>query len=161
MDKKELDKVLELHTKWLIGEEQGVRANLYGADLRRANLYGADLRGANLRGADLRGANLRRANLYGADLRGANLRGANLRGAKSGGDDLLKCNTVLGLRWSILMFQDMVTVGCKRHTLEEWLNFTNEEITKMDSKALEFYPLLISILKYEYKNTKWSSLWPQ
>ena len=61
MKQEELNSILELHRKWLYGEDGGKRANLCGA---------------NLRGADLRGADLRDANLYGADLRNANLRGA-------------------------------------------------------------------------------------
>ena len=53
MDKKELERVLEAHKKWLVEENGGERANLSGADLRWANLSGADLRWADLRGADL------------------------------------------------------------------------------------------------------------
>ena len=83
MTKEELDKVLELHEKWLDGDCGGKRAalcgaDLSGADLRGANLYCADLRGANLYCADLSGADLRDANLKGADLNGADLRGANI-----------------------------------------------------------------------------------
>ena len=66
MTKEKLKTALELHQRWLNGEDGGVKANLRGADLREADLWGADLRGANLRGADLWKANLR-----GADLRGA------------------------------------------------------------------------------------------
>ena len=84
MTKEELDKVLELHKKWLDGDKAGKRAVLLGA-----NLLGANLRGANLRGADLLGANLRGADLRGADLRGADLIYANLRGANLNGADLL------------------------------------------------------------------------
>lgn len=51
MKKEELESILELHRKWLYGEDGGKCADLRGADL-----YGADLRGANLRGADLYGA---------------------------------------------------------------------------------------------------------
>ena len=47
--------VLEVIRK---AREEGVRPNLYGADLRGANLRGADLWGADLRGANLRGADL-------------------------------------------------------------------------------------------------------
>jgi len=94
---------LELHAKWLRGDDGGQRLDLYGADLRGADLrgadlrdaylndadlYGADLRGADLRGADLRDANLRDANLYGADLRGAYLNDADLYGADLRGADL-------------------------------------------------------------------------
>ena len=74
MLKKELEKILLDHKKWLNDEKDGVKANLRGA-----NLHYVNLRGANLRYADLRYANLRDADLYDADFRGANLRGANLR----------------------------------------------------------------------------------
>ena len=78
MTRQEIDKILELHKKFLNGEKEGKRADLCGADLcgadlRGANLHGADLRGANLRSADLRGANLRSADLCYANLRSANL----------------------------------------------------------------------------------------
>lgn len=69
----DLQKVLELHKKWLNNELSGERADLRYADLRGANLRGADLRCADLRGADLRGADL-----HGAYLRDANLHGADL-----------------------------------------------------------------------------------
>ncbi len=81
MTKEELDKVLELHKKWLDGDSAGKRADLLGENLRCADLRGANLRGANLRGADLLGANLIYANLIYANLRGANFLGADLRGA--------------------------------------------------------------------------------
>ena len=80
MEKKELQKVLDNHKKWLVGYG-GQGADLQGADLRGADLRGADLQGADLRGAYLRGAYLQDADLQGADLRGADLRGADLQGA--------------------------------------------------------------------------------
>ena len=43
MDADKLKEVINLHSKWLWGDRNGVRA-----DLRDANLRGADLRGANL-----------------------------------------------------------------------------------------------------------------
>ena len=68
--------ILEKHTKWIRGEDDGERADLRDADLCYANLRGANLRGADLCGADLRGADLRGANLCDADLYYANPRGA-------------------------------------------------------------------------------------
>ena len=65
---KNLKNILEKHQKWIVGAEDGKRADLRGANLYGANLYGADLRGANLYGANLRGADLRGANLYGAKI---------------------------------------------------------------------------------------------
>ena len=43
MNEQELKTVLELHKKWLDGEEGGQGADLRGADLRGADLRGADL----------------------------------------------------------------------------------------------------------------------
>lgn len=84
----ELAEILNKHKMWLNGEVSGVRADLYGTDLRWAYLYGTDLRGADLYVADLRGANLCGADLCGADLRGANLSWANLSGADLSGANL-------------------------------------------------------------------------
>lgn len=93
ISQNELNKVLELHRKWLGDKPDGVSANLdfkdlCGADLRYvnlchaslhgANLYDTNLCSANLYDTDLCYANLRRANLHGAILRGADLYGANL-----------------------------------------------------------------------------------
>lgn len=43
MKTNELEKILELHAKWLNGEEGGERADLSDADLSGADLRGADL----------------------------------------------------------------------------------------------------------------------
>ena len=79
-------------------------------------------------------ANLRGANLRGANLWGANLEGANLRGAK---------NTpviISGLRWTVhISGTGMMRIGCQNHSVEAWKNFTDEEINRMDSDALDFW----------------------
>ena len=89
VSKGELAEILNKHKMWLNGEFGGIRADLYGTDLRMADLRGANLRGANLyradlceadlRGANLYRTNLYRANLYRADLSWADLREADLR----------------------------------------------------------------------------------
>lgn len=56
MTQNELNKIIDLHLKWLKNEVGGKRANMYNADLRNADLYNADLRNANLSNADLRNA---------------------------------------------------------------------------------------------------------
>ncbi len=135
-------------------------ADLYGADLRGANLRGANLcdanlRGANLRdanlcGANLRDANLRDANLYGANLRdadlcGANLYGANLYGANIYGADLydekLKSNPIFifGLHWTITITNKYLTIGCQRHLITAWQEFSDEQIKDMHNDAFGFW----------------------
>ena len=53
MTQEELNKVLELHKKWLDGDSTGRIADLRDADFRNATLRGADLRRAKLRDADI------------------------------------------------------------------------------------------------------------
>lgn len=96
MNKKDLQKTLEDHLRWIHNEDGGLCANLVGADLAGVDLTGAnlgsadledaylvstDLEYANLMGANLMGANLTDANLKDADLTDANLTGANLTDA--------------------------------------------------------------------------------
>ena len=64
----ELKIILDKHSKWLMNDNEGERANLSYADLRYANLSSANLRSADLRSANLRYANLSSANLRSADL---------------------------------------------------------------------------------------------
>ena len=128
-------------------------ANLCDADLRGANLRGADLRGANLRGADLRGADLCDADLCGADLYGADLYGADLRGADLRGlnGNLRHIKSIQTETYYITYTSKVIQIGCQRHTIEEWKNFDDEKIKRMDSKALNWWnkwkPILMQIIE--------------
>jgi uncharacterized protein YjbI with pentapeptide repeats len=93
-----LDRLLEVHERFVKRQPGGRRAmikyvqasrlnlsrrimidaDFTGANFSRANLVSADFERASLYGADLRGADGRGANFTRADIRGATLRGANL-----------------------------------------------------------------------------------
>lgn len=156
MNVEELKDILNKHTLWLLGDAKGVKADLSGANLIGADLSGADLSVANLRGANLRGANLIGANLSGANLSGANLYEANLRGADLSRviSDFKIFKSILGLTWNIVLMDSKVTVGCQTHDLNKWLNFDDEIICEMDTKALTFYHNTLKPLLLEtYKDT--------
>ena len=55
MNQKELQKILDLHKKWINGDTEGQKADLRCADLSNADLSNADLRCADLSNADLSG----------------------------------------------------------------------------------------------------------
>ena len=93
--------------------------------LRIESLYEANLRGANLYGADLRGANL-----YGADLRGADLYGRPLNKNPI---------FIIGLIWDVTITDFHMKIGCQIHTVEAWCNFSDDEISRMESRALKFW----------------------
>ena len=121
------------------------KANLYGADLSGANLsganlYRADLSVANLSGANLYGANLSGANLSSANLSKADLIGADLSGANLDGEIIQKMPIVIStLQYWCLITEEHMRLGCKRFTHEEWANFTDDQIDKMDVNALAFW----------------------
>ena len=45
----------------------------------------------------------------------------------------------------------MLYIGCKSHSIEDWKNFTDEQISKMDSGALDWWkvwkPILMNIIE--------------
>ncbi|WP_302849181.1 pentapeptide repeat-containing protein [Pseudomonas corrugata] len=172
---EQLAEILGKHRSWLLDEDGGERADLSDAYLSGANLRGAYLSGANLSdaylsgaylsGANLRGANLRGAYLSGANLSGANLSGANLSGAYLSGANLSganlsevrelwgasgNCREVKALQcdfWPVTYTAERMQIGCQFHTLTEWWAFTDEEIGRMDGKALDWWKVWKPILQ--------------
>ena len=88
-------------------------------------IEGDTLQEADLRWANLRGANLQEANLQGADLRGADLP-----------TDVIRIH---GMRWDVTILYGYMRIGCQYHHVDDWDKFTDDEISKMDSEALEFW----------------------
>ena len=92
-----------------------------------------------------------RANLRGADLRGADLSGANLRGANMlciG--NMRHIKTIQADLWAVGYTHDTMQIGCQRHMIAEWFEFSDEEIAPMDDGALDWWrvwkPILQSII---------------
>ena len=83
-----------------------------------------------------------RADLSGADLSGADLRGAYLRDADLNGvcglNDWIKNIQIED--WPISYTSEIMQIGCQRHPLDAWRNFSDAEIRAMDGrKALTFW----------------------
>ena len=93
------------------------------------------IEGDSLREADLKWANLQGANLQGANLQGANLQWADLQWADLPTDVI----RIDGMRWDVTILYGYMRIGCQHHHVDNWDKFTNDEISKMDSKALEFW----------------------
>ena len=92
----------------------------------KISLSGANLSGADLSGADLRDADLSRANLRDADLSDAN---GNM-------------NDVFSMRlelWPIVFTKDVLSIGCQQHSINNWKNFCDDEISDMSENALYFW----------------------
>ena len=131
--------------------EQAIKedANLRNANLRNANLGNANLEDANLEDANLYKANLRNANLYNANLYNANLRGANLEDAKNKETAILP----IFCKWSYGIKGDLIIIGCKEKTIEQWdLWFDSEEeySTRRDTEDFKQIQAVYNALKSYY-----------
>ena len=73
--------------------------------------------------------------IEGDSLQGANLQGANLRWANLPTDVI----RIDGMRWDVTILHGYMRIGCQHHYVDDWNKFTDGEISKMDSKALEFW----------------------
>ena len=123
------------------------RSDLICADLRRSDLSGADLSMANLCGTDLSGAFLRRADLSGANLSGADLRGANV---------IYISATPATSFYDICMTPEHIKIGCQWHAINDWFDFDDDAILKMDGKkAKKFWDVWKPILMQMAKNNGW------
>ena len=107
LSKRKLNKVLQLHKKWLNGEEDGKCANLSYMDLTGADLSGVDLSYAKIHNTILTNANLSysifnyvdfsytnffKANLEGVEMKYSNLKGVDFLGAFLRGVDFYQAD---------------------------------------------------------------------
>ena len=108
-------------------DSETIREAVIAAIAAKTNLSGANLRNANLRNADLSYANLSDANLRNADLRF--LRSAN-------GKELACINAG---KYQVVLSKEKIAIGCKFFTVEEWKEFDDDKISKMDDGSLEWW----------------------
>ena len=82
-----------------------------------------------------------RINLSSADLYSANLSSANLSSAKYGYGVPLENKPVQldSNKYYVLIMDTHIKIGCKLYKHTEWESFTDAEISKMDSGALEWW----------------------
>ena len=78
----------------------------------------------------------KRADLRSADLRDADLSGANLWNTIGNQVEVLTFQTN---KYTVVICQDRLQIGCKNFSQSEWFNFSDDEITEMDSEALDWW----------------------
>ena len=110
-------------------ENNTIKYTLEQAIKKRANLYNANLRGANLEGA----------NLY----------NANLEGAKNKETAILP----IFCKWSYGIKGDLIIIGCKQKTIEEWdiwFNSNEEYSTSRGTDEFKQIEAIYNALKSYY-----------
>ena len=82
---------------------------------------------------------------------------ANLRGASLSGADLHRCvgngreiKTIHTDAWPVVYTATDMAIGCQRHAIAAWWDFSDEKIVSMDEGALSFWrkwkPILQQIM---------------
>jgi hypothetical protein len=66
----------------------------------------------------------------------ANLRGANLRGANG---NLKEIKSLFLDTYPVTYTSEIVQIGCQRHSISEWFEFDDDTISRMDSKAINWW----------------------
>ena len=130
-------------------------ANLISADLSHASLSHADLSYADLSYADLRYASLSyaslsHASLSHADLSRADLRYADLRFLHSADGKVLACMNAG--KYHVVLSKDKIAIGCKFYTVEQWRDFDDDKISRMDYDALEWWKQWKELVFMFHKN---------
>ena len=161
MHQDELEAALVQHREWLGDNQAGKQLDLSRANLTRADLPHADLTAANLTHAKLSAANLAEANLEEANLAGAhltyanltdanlayanlaytNLAYANLSGAKLN-SAIGNCREVKSLhihKYIVTYTHDRLFIGCHGALIEDWFNYTDEELSKIAADAASLW----------------------
>lgn len=111
ISKEELEKILADHKEWLADPSKDKRADLREADLRWADLRWADLSGAYLRGADLHWTI----------------------------GDSREIKTLQLPKYHVVVTKNEIVIGCQQHLAKEWYKFTDEQISRMDKGALDWW----------------------
>lgn len=117
---QELAENLEKHGRWLRGEPDGERADLSDADLSAADLRGADLHDTKIGSI---------CSLWGTI--------GNMREIKS-----LQCDT-----WIVTYTSTNMQIGCQLHAIADWWQFSDDDISQMDVRALDWWRVWKPILQ--------------
>lgn len=129
---KRMSRILEDHARFLQGQDNGVRADLSGADLHKMNLSGANLNYANLAGARMDGTSLKEAKLSFADMSKANLREADMRRADLTETNLSEANLTGAQLNGVELFRANLHKAVLRRTDLTAANFRNADVSGAD-----------------------------
>ena len=119
-----------------------------GSNFSSSNLAYADLRGSNFTDANFTNANLRHSDLRFSGFAEADLTGAHLNYA------IGNASTIISMQcgeFHVVYTFDMMFIDCQSHSIKNWFDFTDDEITTMHKRALPWWkvwkPILTQILQ--------------
>jgi len=91
--------------------------------------------GGEFRGGEFRGGCFRGGYFLGGEFLGGCFLGGEFRGEKITKPPMI----LLGLTWKVLITMEQVQIGCEVHKAVDWWGFDDNQIDKMESRALAFW----------------------
>ena len=131
--------------QWLLDavtRDEDVEIDQYGRVIwNRGSWYSGDFMGGNFLGGDFLGGNFLGGNFRGGNFLGGNFLGGNVRGGNFLGEKItLKPLSIYGLRWTVVITDARMMIGCQIHPLADWATFDDKTIAEMDGRdALRFW----------------------
>ena len=133
-------KELKNAPQWLIDavvRDEDVEIDEYGrvqwnsGEWLSGNFWDGNFWGGNFRGGDFCGGNFRGGNFWDGNFRGGDFCGGNFWG------EAIKIAPMMihGLRWAVVITDNVMQIGCQRHSHSAWRRFSKKAIAKMDSEA--------------------------
>jgi len=120
-------------------------------DFRNTNFWNADFMDADFRNTDFMDADFRNTDFRNTDFRNTDFRNTNFWNVIGDG---LKIKTLTLPKYKVVIIGDKIQIGCKKYTFNEWFNFTDEHISKMDEGALWWWNKWKEVIKLTYNNIK-------
>jgi len=121
--------------QWLLNastKNEDVNLDRYGTLI----WSGGEFLGGYFRGGEFLGGYFRGGEFLGGEFRGGEFLGGYFLGEKISKAPLFIFN--IG-KWSAAITQTKMAIGCKNYLHAEWESFTDKEIQRMDTDALEFW----------------------
>lgn len=116
-----------------------------GKDTTNLDLSGGDFENFNFDSVDMQGCMFDDANLFKANINNTNFKDCSFHNTRIEGvhglNDYVK--SLFLENWAIAYTSEVLQIGRRRHTIEEWDSFTFEELHGMGARVLPY------IMKYE------------
>lgn len=164
MTDAEIAEALRLHRAFVFGEDHGRVADFSNKEIdgkdfsgellmwaifkdttfKNCNFECSSMEYMDALGAKFLKCNLKLSSLSRSKLAGAVFVDSDLNGVVGNGKQLI---TISSERWPIAYTETHLQIACERHTIEEWWDFTDDQIAAMSKHALTWWKNWKPILK--------------
>jgi hypothetical protein len=127
---------------------------VHGGVVHGGTIWGGEVRGGEVHGGTIWGGEVHGGEVHGGVVHGGVVRGGVVHGGEMHGG-VTTCTPLFisNLRWSVLVNDDWLTIGCKAYPIKDWWKFNDATIAAMDPDALCFWKVQKPILKALCKAT--------